>query len=60
METTTRQFAEKHGVVYAVAAGVLKFLQVKGLAKVVRTEPNPSGRGMGSKVFEVSDFTLKV
>ena len=52
-ETTTKQFAAKHGVEYAQAAGVIKFLVKLGVASKVRTEPNPAGRGKGSDVFEI-------
>ena len=55
MQTTTNKFAEKHGVDYAVAAGAIKFLIAKGVAKQTGTEPNPAGRGKGSSVFEIPE-----
>jgi transcription initiation factor IIE alpha subunit len=53
IRTTTKEFAERLGVEYQVAAGLLRYLKEKGLAKIVETRPNPSGKGKGSDVYEL-------
>lgn len=50
IKVTATQFAELHKVEYATAAGVLKFLQSKG---IVSSSPLKTGKGKPSVLYDV-------
>lgn len=55
MKTTTKEFAERLNLDYAIASGVLRFLELKGHAKMVGVRPNLSRKGKGSKVYDIPE-----
>lgn len=59
---TTKQLADMFHVEYIEAAGLLRFLEKRGLVTVVGKLPNISGRGKPSTIYEVPEkveFFLK-
>ena len=58
MKTTIKEFAEAQGVDVILAGGFLRFLEAKGMTKIVEQRKSESGRGKPSGVYEVSDETL--
>lgn len=61
IKVTTKELAKRMDVEYAQASGLLKILEAKKIAVIVETRPNPTGRGKGSKVYEIpSEFTIEV
>lgn len=57
----TKQVAERLGVSYVVAAGLVKHLVATGQATLVekrkseKTEKNPAGLGKPTSIYEVAD-----
>ena len=58
MKTTIKEFAEANGVDVMLAGGFLRFLEAKGLTKIVEHRKSESGKGKPSGVYEVSDETI--
>lgn len=55
MKTTIKEFAEANGVDTGIAGGFLRFLEAKGMARIVEQRKSDSGKGKPSGVYEVSD-----
>ena len=53
IKVTTKRFAEMHKVDYALAAGFLRFMQAKGHVTVAGQQPNPTGKGKASTIYDV-------
>ena len=57
----TKQVADRLGVSYVVAAGLVKHLVDSGLATLVekrkneKTEKNPAGLGKPTRIYEIAD-----
>lgn len=65
MKVTAKEFGETVGVEYAVAANVLKFLVMSGVADEAGSQKTASGKGKPSTVYEFPtivtlDLTTKV
>jgi len=58
MKTTIKEFAESQGVDVILTGGFLRFLEAKGMTKIVDHRKSESGKGKPSGVYEVSDETL--
>jgi predicted ArsR family transcriptional regulator len=58
MQANTKQIADRLGVSYVVAAGLIKYLTVTGRAKLVEKVRHPSGKGKPTSVYEVSDSVV--
>lgn len=54
-QTTIKQLAEKQGVEYAEAQGLVRYLECKGIAKKVGVLKNPAGKGKGSDIWELPE-----
>ena len=50
---TTQYLAEKLGVEYSVAQGLIKFLTTYNGLTVSGKKPNSSGRGKGSVIYDI-------
>lgn len=53
MTCSAAEFAEKNKVDYAVASGFLKFLESKGVAKVISKRPNVNGKGKPTSIWAI-------
>lgn len=57
----TKQVADRLGISYVVAAGLVKYLVANGQATLVekrkneKTEKNPAGLGKPTRIYEFSD-----
>lgn len=55
MKTSVKELAEKHGVEYADARGMVKWLEKVGHAKIVEKRPAASGKGKPTDIYELPD-----
>lgn len=55
MKISKKELAERLGVEYAAAAGLVAILEAKGLASVVEKRPNPTGKGKPTDIFEIPE-----
>ena len=55
MRVTVKEFADKQGITTIEANGTLKFLEKRGVAKVVDHRKPESGKGRASSVYEVNE-----
>jgi hypothetical protein len=55
MKTSVKELAESAGVDYAVAGGLVKFLESRGIAKLVEQRKREDGRGKPTNIYEVPE-----
>lgn len=58
MKLTAKEAAERLGVSYVVAAGIMSHLEDVGKAKVVEKKFHASGKGKPTRVYEVEQHTV--
>jgi predicted ArsR family transcriptional regulator len=58
MKLTAKEAADRLGVSYVIAAGILSHLEEKGRAKVVEKRFHASGKGKPTRVYEVEATTV--
>lgn len=58
MKLTAKEAAERLGVSYVVAAGIMSHLEEVGKAKVVEKKFHSSGKGKPTRVYEVEQQTV--
>lgn len=58
MLANTKQIAERLGVSYVVAAGLVKYLMQTGRAKLADKVKHPSGKGKPTAVYELADSVV--
>lgn len=58
MRLTAKDAAERLGVSYVIAAGIMAHLEEVGKAKVVEKKFHSSGRGKPTRVYEVENQTV--
>ena len=51
--TTVAQFAEKQGIDYVLASGLIRYLEAKGIAKKGGQQPPKGGKGKPSTLYVV-------
>jgi len=55
MNLTARQVAEKLGLSYVVASGLMTYLESIGQVKVVEKRFAPNGKGKPTKIYEIGN-----
>lgn len=55
MKVTVKEFADKFGVSQIESNGTLKWLESRGVAKIVEKRPPASGKGRASAVYEIDE-----
>lgn len=58
MKLTAKDVADRTGMSYVVAAGLMSYLEDKGKAVVVEKRFHESGRGKPTRVYEVDQHTM--
>lgn len=58
MKLTAKEAAERLGVSYVIAAGILSHLEDVGKAKIVEKKFHSSGKGKPTRVYEVDQHTV--
>lgn len=53
MQVTIKLVAKKLNIEYAIAQGIVKFMEIKQLAKEIGVEKTPGAKGKGSKLYEI-------
>lgn len=58
MRLTAKEAADRLGVSYVIAAGIMSHLEDVGKAKVVEKKFHSSGKGKPTRVYEVDQHTV--
>lgn len=58
MKLTAKEAAERLGVSYVIAAGIMSHLEDVGKAKVVEKKFHASGKGKPTRIYEVDQHTV--
>lgn len=58
MKLTAKEAAERLGVSYVIAAGIMSHLEEVGKAKVVEKKFHASGKGKPTRIYEVDQHTV--
>lgn len=58
MRLTAKEAADRLGVSYVIAAGIMSHLEDVGKAKVVEKKFHASGKGKPTRIYEVDQHTV--
>lgn len=58
MRLTAKEAADRLGVSYVIAAGIMSHLEEVGKAKVVEKKFHSSGKGKPTRIYEVDQHTV--
>lgn len=58
MRLTAKEAAERLGISYVVASGLMTHLEEMGKAKVVEKKFHESGKGKPTRIYEVDQHTV--